>query len=337
MSVLTKILIWAGTVLTIAAFSFIVYKQFEISNRQKTIEESVVKQKDLVDGITRSQSEYATKKDVDQFAKDHNINVKAIQDDLSKLHAEVAAVNIAIVDSNAQHSTNVPTSFVGPKNENTTPPLVCKDGTPCPNTDPYNYLKFQQNLVINEDFGTIKIPFGSVGFSSWKKDPWNIDVKSREYRVSSVIGTDENERFYFYNKFSVNVDGKNYDLPIKTAETKQEYPEAKFNWWSPRLYLTSGSGVGISKSPIEGTVNVGVDLGVLSYGKFKLNPDISILQVGVGYQSNTAGITFIVNPINYNIGKLLPSGLVNNTFIGPSFQVSTNGSMFLGANLSVGL
>lgn len=327
MSLSTKILIFLGAILLLTGIGFIIYKQIEISARQKAIETQIVEQKELVNNIMRSQNQYATKDDINQFVKDNNVNLKAIQDDLSKLHAEISAVNVIIAKSNGQTGTNIPSTGTGGNNPDPIDP-----GKP----DPYGYMKKEQILSLNENFANIQVPFGQVGFSAWKDKPWGINILPREYKVVNVVGTDENQRTYFYNKFSVKVADKDYDIKISSAETKQEFPEAKWNWFNPKLFLTAGGSVDVSSLPISGSFNIGGTIQIMSYGKYKNNPDISILQIGAGYQSNRNQFTGIINPIAFNIGKLIPGGLVNNTFVGPSIQLSANGNILFGANGSVG-
>lgn len=338
MSLSTKILIWVGAILVIGILGFIVFKQIEISNKQAAIETQMVQQKQLIDNITRSQSEYATKGDIDKFIKDNGVNLKAVQEDLDKLHAQVDAVNAIIVVSNGQHGTGIPSTGTGGTNPNPTGTVDCNGKqVECP--DPYGYQKKEQVLALTENFDQTKVPIGQVGFSAWQQSPWSIDIPSREYHVVNVLGKDENERDYVYNKFSVKVNDKMYDLKIASAETKQEYPSAKFSWWNPRLFLTTGGGINISKfDPINGTFNAGGTIGIMSYGKSKANPDISVLQVGAGYQSNKNEFGVIVNPVNFNIGRVLPTGgLINNIYFGPSVQITPSGSVYTGANMSVGL
>jgi hypothetical protein len=332
MSLSTKILIWLGAVLFIGSLGFIIYKQVEISNRQLAIESQVVAQKNLVDGIVRSQSTWTTKDDLDKFIKDNGVNLKAIQDDLNKLHGEVTASNLVTVNSQGQHVGNLPSSGTGPTNPNPTV-LTCKDGTPCPNADPFGYNLKQQNLNINENFDDKKVPIGQVGFSAWQKDPWSIDIKSREYNVSSVVGTDENKRMYFYNKFTVKVDGKDYDLPIKKATTEQVYPEAKFSWFNPRLYMGADGSVGLS--PVKGEFTPNLNVQIMSYGQYKNQPDFSILQVGAGYGTIAKRPELVVTPVSYNVGKHIP--LMDNMYVGPSLSVGTDGNVFVGGGIRVGL
>jgi hypothetical protein len=324
MTLTTKILIWVGGVLLVSTLGFIVYKQIEISTRQQAIEANVVAQKQLVDGIVRSQATWATKGDVDNLIKNNGINLQAIQNDLDKLHAAVSSINVAVAVSTGQHAVNVPT---------TSGPIVNPNPIDPANPDPYGYMSKQQQLALNEDFGTVKVPFGSVGFSAWQKDPWNYDVKSREYHLNTVVGTDENQRQYYYNKFVVKVDGKDYEVPIKTATTSQVYPTAKFSWWNPRLFVGADGGVNISQG--KGEFTPSASIGIMSYGRYKTQPDFSILEVGAGYGTVSKKAQLVITPITYNIGKHIP--LMNNTYIGPSLSIGAGGDISLMGGIRVGL
>jgi len=321
---LIKILVAIGAVLTIGALGLIIYNQIQIKNQQTAIQTQLVEQKQLVDGIMRSQNQYATKADIDKFAKDNNVNLSAIKDDLDKLNAHVTSINVVIASSLGQRGTHIPTT-PGPVNPTPIDPN---------NPDPWGYMKAQQNLALNEDFGSVKVPFGQVGFSAWQQKPWSIDIPQRDYNVATVVGTDENQRQYFYNKFSMTTGGKTYDIPIKSATTKQEYPSPKWSWWNPRLLMGLDGGVNITN--VKGEFTPSVNVGIMSYGQYKTIPDFSILEVGVGYGTINKTPQVLVTPVAYNIGKNLFSPLMNNTYIGPSLQIGTDGSVGAGAGLRVG-
>jgi hypothetical protein len=333
MPLYSKILIVSGTILILSLLGFTIYKQNEISTRQLAIETEVVNQKQLVDGIVRSQNEYATRKDIEQFVKDNGINLKAIQSDLSKLHAEITAINVVSTSSQTQVEYRLPSTNTGPDNPNPIPNATCKDGSLCTNLDTYNYLKTQQNLTLNENFGKIKVPFGTVGFSAWQQNPWNLDIKSRQYNIATITGMDENQRTYVYNKFTLKVDGVDFEIPIDNAITKQEYPEPKFSWWNPRLFMGIDSGININK--LTPSVSPTLGIGIMSYGQFKNNPDLSILQAGLGYDmlSKTPQVT--ITPLTYNIGKHIP--LMTNLHLGPSFSLGFNGDFALMLGFRIGL
>jgi hypothetical protein len=332
MSKLTKIIIAISIIAAIGLLAFLTYRQSQIFNKQTAIEAQVVKQKELSDGIVRSQAEYVTKKDIEDLAKNNKINLKEIEDDMKKLHAEISTVNTVYTTSITQHITNIESSSIGPDNPNYHPP-VCKDGTPCPNVDPYGYLKNQQNLDLKEKFSSIEVPIGSTGFSAWSSKPWTKDIKGREYIVSNIIGTDEYQRNYIYNKFIIRIDGKDYVLPITTAETKQIYPEPKWSWFNPRLFF--GISAGATLSPLSGEVSPSLDIGLMSYGKYLRQPDFLILQLGIGYGIVSKTLQFNLTPFSYNVGKHLP--LMNNVYLGPTIQIGLNGEFSIMGSIGVAL
>ncbi len=328
----SKIAIFVGGVLLFIMGSVIIWKQFQISTRQDAIEQQVVAQKELAEGITRAMAQYATKKDIEDFAKESNVNLKLIKDDLDKLNASVTAINHVVVVSKPQTGTNVPSTGTTP-GEN--PPAIPPTGM---YHDPYGYQQNVQKLTLNEQFlGTTdtvaSVPFGEVGFSAWKDKPWSYNVSSREYKVTTVLGTDENQRQYAYNKFAIAVNGKEHAVAINSSTFKQEYPMPKFSFFNPRLYLGVDAGVNVVKMRGEVSPNVSVQL--MSYGRYKTQPDLSILQVGVGYGIDTKLPNVSLAPVMYNVGKHLP--LMNNLYVGPSVHVNTSGDVGIMGGIRVGL
>jgi len=335
---LVKVLVAIGAVLTLGALFFIAFNQIQIKNQQSAIQSQLVAQQQLVDGIMRSQSQYATAADLAKFASDNNLNLKAIQDNLNTLNSKLAAINVISANSTPQNAGNLPSSNVGPANpvavNGTT--ITCPDGVKmlCPFQDPYGYQKFQQSFTLNEAFGNVLVPFGTVGFSAWQKDPWNVSVPEREYNVDTVVGVDENERQTFYNKFTVKVNNQSYNIPIKTATTKQQVPTASFSLFNPRLLMGLDGGVNVNH--VKGEFTPTLNLGIASYGQFKTSPDFSILEVGVGYQAVNKTAAVVITPVAYNLGKQLFSPVVNNTYIAPSVSVATDGSVGVGLGVRVG-
>lgn len=327
MTTFYKVLIVSLVVIMLGIFSFIAYKQNEIGDRQLAIESRIVEQKTLLDNITRSQSSYATSKDIAEYLDQNNIDLATIRDDLNKLNANIKSVNIITSSSDKQKYSNMPETNFGPSNPN---PVYIDAG--CTNPDVYGYLDRQSNLSIYEKFKSTNVPFGTASFSAWQENPWSLSVNERKYTVSTVVGTDENERQYFYNKFFVDVAGKSYEIPINTAVTKQEYPTASWSF-NPRLFLSVSGGINISQ--IKGEFTPSLNLGLISYGKSKKTPDFSVAQVGVGYGVVSKKIQFIISPFSYNIGKHIP--LMNNLYIGPAVDIGVDGGISIMGAASVGL
>lgn len=337
MNTLTKILIGVGASIILLLAGYMIYNQEKIKTQQSLIQSSIVAQQTLVDGIVRSQSQYATAADVAKFAADNSLNLQAIQDNLNKLNSQIASVTVSTTNSTGQNISNVPTTNTGPNNPTPPPAIVvsCSGGhATCPSTDVFGYEQAQQNLALNEDFATVKVPIGAVGFSAWQKAPWDVQIAPREYDVDTVVGVDENERQTIYNKFVVKVDSKSYEIPIKTATTKQELPAAKFSFWNPRLLV--GMNVGVNTAHVKGEFTPSINLGIMSYGQFKTTPTLSILEVGVGVGVVNKTPELVITPVAWNFGKQFFSPLMNNTYLAPSIGINTDGSFTIGAGLRVG-
>lgn len=338
MSTTAKVLIFIATILALGGMGVIIYNQINISKQQQAIQDQVIQQKALVDGLVQSANSYTTKQDLNNFIQQNTGDLKAIQDNLSSLGASITAANVVTANSQGQVATNVASTSTTPSGVKPTVPIVvgCPGGgtVTCPNSDPFGYQANQQTLALNEDFSNLKVPFGSVSFNAWQQAPWSVNIAPRQYNVTSVIGTDENQRVYVDNKFTVKVADKTYTVPITTAQTQQVYPTAKFSFWNPRLFLTTGGSINLSQ--LGGEANLGTTVGMMSYGKFLTNPDISVLQIGAAYQVVSKKPALILNPVSIDIGHLFPNKLINNTYLGPSVQLDTNKNFSAGVNLSIG-
>jgi hypothetical protein len=329
MTLSTKILLFLFGLLLLSGVGFIVYKQIEISHRQAAIENSFIQQKELADNIMRSLSKYSTKEDLESFAKSQNLNLDVIKKDLEGLNANLVAINSVIVTSKGQSGTGVPSTGTTP---NPNPPVVNPE-----NPDPFGYLSNRQEFELNESFENVSVPFGKVGFSAWKDKPWDYNIAPRDYHLTNTIGTDENQRHYIYNKFSVKVGDKIYDLKIGSSQTVEEYPASKFSFWNPRIYLGMDGGmrIGTSTNFIHGEASPNVNVGIMSYGRYKNLPDISVLQIGAGFGVDAQKFNLSLTPIMYNVGKHIP--LMSNFYVGPSININTSGDIGVMGGIRVGL
>lgn len=304
---------------------FFIYKQQELVARTQEIQKSVVQQKELSDGIMRSMSSYVEKKDFEEFAKQSNINLDAIKQDLDKLNAKPYII------------TYVQTSTPGTSQKDVPSTDTQVNPTPA-SEDKYGYLKNIQKLNLNERFpapgnGTSDIPFGDVAFDASKKAPWAVNVYPRNYTNTMVIGKDENGKSYSYVRFAVDVNGKTYPVMVNTAKMVEEYPSAKFRFWDPRLFAGAQGGVNISQ--VNGELPIGASLGLMSYGQYSGSPDWSFLQFGGGYGVVSKKFMATFTPAAYNIGKHLP--FMSNTYVASDVGVNTSGDISVSAGIKVGL
>lgn len=331
MTLLNKILIALGALLVAILLGVIIYLQYEMKTQQAALQSQISQQQQLLDGITKSSSQWATKGDLDNFIQQTGTNLQTIQNSVSQLNATIVAANNIQANSKQQQANNLPSTSTGPTNP------TAGNST---NLDPFGYQKAQQNLDLDEDFVSsdtaapaVKVPFGSVGFSAWQQNPWSVKISNRNYSVTNVVATDENQQMSVYNKFSITVDGKSYDVPISTAKTVQQLPTPVWSWWNPRLNL--GIAAGVDVNPVQGEFTPNVGVSVMSYGQYKTQPDLTVLGVGAGYGVISKRPQLVVTPITFNLGKVVP--LIHNTYIGPSAVVGTDGNVGAELGIQVGL
>jgi len=320
-------------VIILSIFLFLMFKLHKQSEMIDNINSKIVLQKDLMDNIVRSQSEFATSKNIEDFAKQNEINLSIIKDDLNKLNANLKSINTVTVKSIGTDIKNVESTGVGEQNPNSiSNTLECIDNK-CQNPDKYGYLNTEQKLNLVEPFSNNVVPLGEVSFSAWKDAPWGLRLYPREYFVTTVVGEDENKQNYIYNKFTVKVNDKDYEIKIDNARTLTQYPEAKFHWLNPRLYLGVDGGLDLKSINTQFGPNLGINF--MSYGQYLIQPDFTILGLGIGYDSAQGQSILLINPFSYNIGNHIP--LINNTYLGPSLTLDKSGGIGIVLNLTVGL
>lgn len=330
---LKKILVILGILLGIFAISFIIYKQIEISNRQKEIESSIIKQKDIGDNIIRSMSQYATAKDLEKTIKDSSFDLSKINKDLDVLNSKVDSINKILITSVGYDWHDLPsTGAIVNKDQKSIVEIPCGDKKITCLTDPNNYFGTTQFRDIQEIFGETRVPFGRASFSAARSNPWDILVLQREYKIATVSAIDENNRTTNYNKFQISVGGKEYALPITKAETTQVYPDAKMRWFSPRLYVGVDGGVTSHATPDFGPK---IQMFFMNYGKYVQTPDFAILGVGLSAGALDKRGYVSVTPFSYNIGKHIP--FIQNTHLGLSLNVGFDATLAVMGGINVGL
>lgn len=332
----TKIVAIISAICFLILGGFIVYKEHESAAQLKAMTEQMTSQKQLADNITRSMANFVTKDNMDSFAKDNGVKLDTIRKDLATLGSSLTAMNKVAIDSSGEKATNLPSTSTTPNTTaTTTPPTVTCDGkqVPCPNTDPYGYSKNIQNLHLDEEFANNdNVPIGDVSFDASNAKPWSVNILPREYSSITTLGVDEDQKYTAYNNFSINVGGKKYPINVTNAQLLQQYPSSHFTFW-PRLFL--GLDGGVTVVPLQPEMTPNLSLGVIGYGKYRTQPDLSILQVGVGYGVVSKNFQFTLMPISYNLGKNIP--LMSNFYVGPSVSMDIQGHFTAGIGLRVGL
>ncbi len=312
-----------GILLTSAAFGL--KWQHDLLTKQTLLEQSMVEMKQLGDGLVRSQSGYATKEDLASLAK--NVDLSKIQDDLNKYHADIKAVQVVSIGTTGYVGNGLPSTTSTPRTDNHI--ITINE-----NSDPYHYLHNIQTLSLNENLqDKTSLPIGSVNFKAWEEKPWDLTIYPRIYKVTTVLGQDENNKHYAYNKFTVDTQGKTYTINIDQAKLEEILPAAKLRV-SPRLYLGLGGGLAFDVLP-KAFLQPSVHLSFLSYGMTRNDPNWTFLGVGLGYEGGLNRGSIIFAPVSYNIGHHLP--LVNNLFLGPMLGFDTNANFAVSLGIQVGL
>lgn len=333
MNTQTKIILAGFLAVLIFALSVVIYYQQQMINELKMVHQDTVAMRQFQDGTTRASSSYATKDDVERIIKKNGIDLGTVKKDIRALGGEIEGVQRLLVKTPGIMYVNVPSTSTSPNTNPSPPEVECPDGTNVSCPDPFGYLSNRQVLQLSEPFSKdSSVPFGEVGFSSWKEKPWDVKVQPREYKVTNVLSTDENGRHQVYSRFVINTGGKDYPVEISNSDFVQKLPDAKLRF-SPRLYIGLDGGALITNSSAELTPSV--QLSLLSHGQTKKNPTWTFVNVGVGYETQEKKAAVILAPVNFNVGKVLP--LVDNLHVGPSVAVDNGANLFVGGGLRLGL
>ena len=320
----TKIGVVVFIVALIGSLLLIIKYQHDTLTRQDAIAASIIEQRDLIDGIQRSQASYATKKDMERFSKEAGINLEPIKKDLKKFDAKIEGISKVRIITRGFKDTNR-------ASDQTISRIPGPTGSAEEEVD-YGYLKKAQVLKLNEPFGDNFVPWGEAKFSAWREKPWDLEVFQREYSVVNVLGTDEEGRHYVYNKFTVETNGEAYVIDITESKFVEEYPTGSFSF-NPALYLGIDGGVYVTQ--VDWALAPNITLSLASYGKTKVSPDWIFFNIGAEYEMNEEEPALLFSPVNYNVGKHIP--LMDNTYIGPSVSLDSETEVTITLGLKVGL
>ena len=335
-----KIALGVAVVLLLVAVVFIIKGQFDAAKERSRLQQDVIEMKELQDGVVRSKSKYVTKDDFNKFADKMDIDLDGIQDDLDNFDANIKLLSKTIASSKGYRASGLPSSGVKPRPVDPDNPVpTCPDGTTC---DPYGYLTNSQLLSLYEPFNKdLRVPIGDVTFEAWKEKPWSVNVLPRQYKLHTVLGQDEDGRYYVYNRFQVEVDGKTHNIPIDQSEVVEKLPESEFRF-DPHINLGLTVGPSIAtgnldpnESKVQAEVMPTLDVSLFSYGETKVSPEWKFLGIGLGYESQRVNMGVILNPVDYNVGKHIP--MMNNLYLGPTVGVDLEGNVFVGGGIRVGL
>src|SRR5690606_8147307 len=113
-----KLAIVVAILALIASLLLIIKWQRDIIKRQEQIENSLVEMKKLPNSITRAEAKYATSDDIKALAKDLNIKLDPIKEDLKTLGADVKAIQKIKIVSTGYSGGNLPSDSSEPRSLN---------------------------------------------------------------------------------------------------------------------------------------------------------------------------------------------------------------------------
>jgi hypothetical protein len=327
----SKVAIVTSVIVAITALLFIIKIQHDMLDKQANLEKSMIEQKELSNGLVRSQANLVTKADLERYAKDLKIDLSPIEKHLSKLNAEVQGIQNVKIVTTGYVANNVESTGISSREEPSTGTTPNPDPTTS-DQDPFKYQQERQYLELSERIVKEEVPIGTVGFSAWKEKPWDISILPREYTITSVLGQDPSGRHVIYNKAAIVVNGEEHELKISESRFIEETPGNSFSW-SPRLYVGIGAGAYINKP--TAAVVPSLEIAMFSYGPTKTDPNLSILALGLGYEAIDKQLSFVLTPITYNVGHDLP--LVENVHLRPTVGLTPSGDFELMAGVGFGL
>lgn len=298
------------------------------SNLKESIESQQIKFKQLEEQITRSSTNTITKDEIENLLKSYNVNYSIIQNDLQTLHAEIKAINVSKSNSIGQNNINVPSTYI--EQVPITNPIPTHDSFAL---DINHWYGRRASYVLEENFGKIKIPFGITSFEAAQdpKQAWDVKIYPREYQSITITSEKEDRTIVTHNSFQIKVDGKQYLIPINDSITQQVAltPTFKFN---PMFFI--GLNMGLTNKLNYDVVGE-TSISLLSYGKYRVNPEFSLLQFGFGYSPITKSTNIIFTPVAYNLNEIVP--FLRNTYLYSSINYSFNNEYSVNIGIKMSL
>jgi len=312
---INKISLGVNVIIFFILSIFCLFFYFESKKQNNYLAELQIKQKQLDDSIIRSSSSNVSKEDLKDLFKQNKIDLSVIEKDLKNLNGRIESLNTVQIYSTYQNKSNVQTET---KIEKPNEIVEVK---------PDELKKETQYITIGEQFINQKIPFAKIGFSHWRKNPWEYEVYERKYKISNVISKDKDNNTIVYNKVILNVNDKDYELKIDKADSFQITPENQFYFY-PKLFLSLGSGYAFNHGFDS---SVYIYAGLIQYGQFRNSPKMSILNIGAGTNFNDYKVSLV--PVFFNLQNV--SKFLQNSYIGLGAGFSTNKNLDVSLNFAM--
>jgi hypothetical protein len=310
---INQILVFIGATVVIFLISYVVYLIRSQSQLIDKINLDNINQKQLIDNLVRSSSSYSTMADVEKAIVAQGLNLKAIQEDMAKLHEELRAVNVSTINTTQQYYvTSGSSTPVTPLPTN----ITITDGH---YSDIYDYYKTVKKVDLSEKYSGVEVPIGSVSFSASAgpgKD-FTVNIPARKYSYTTVFGDTENrDRLVNYDKLVITENGKDYSIPISQSSTQEIPLENKWRWFG---HLNAMGAVGWNN---DFQAMAGLSSSIFSYGKYAKEPTFAFMNIGVGMTTDKTFLVY-VNPVSYKLPIF--TDFIANTYLtaGLNFNLNT--------------
>lgn len=268
--------------------------------------------KQLTETLARAQNDLVSKKDLQEFASQTNMDMNKIKSDLQDLNAHLVAVGQTVASIDGRIESNQSPDHEEPHTPPTQP-------TTCTTCDLFGYTtkRVATDIMLGD------MPFGEVWFDASNEKPFTTKYDAIDVKVSTVIGEQDDSThdgiMVFYhtistvNKTDPNLAGKEFVLKTTSSEYKQLLEKStQFYWWAPHLDLAIDNTLTLQSDTF---FNPGASLGlsIMGYGRTKNDLDWKFIRVGIGANVEK-NFYLTLQPVEYNIGKFIP--LLSDLWVG---------------------
>jgi len=329
-----KIITGATVIIVFVLLGFILKMQYDIQQKQKQIEQSIIEFKKLEEGIVRLESKYVnSSKDLEKVLSGLGVDVDTIKKDLREQGAQLEAVAVVIGTTGGYNGKNLPSDFKLPSvgiGNNTTTPGSSNSSSNAVCLSAYGYCDGAQGLNLFEPSEDIKIPFGSVTFDAATEKPWSLQVFPRKYYSVLSMSKDNNGRTIAHAKMMIESQGQRYTIGVNEAYYKEVLNPSRFYWWNPRI--TGGVGFGFSTHGSASSM-VSLQFYPSSYASNKARPSWMFFGVGAGYEFVSKSPVATVAPVMYN--AFPNSNLIQNLYVGPVVGMGFDGAVHVNGSMNI--
>ena len=304
-------------IVVIGVLCFLGYRIY--SDLKADIQQSHVAYSQISETLARAENQMVTKAELEAFAKETGVDLRAIKKDLKGLDADLSAIGQTVASIEGQVEENQGSDDVIEHNPGDQPEN-------CELCDVHGYTAATQV----KDISLGEMPHAQVQFDASKNKPWTIQSDDVDVEVTTVLGESDKEDvtiFYhtvsMFNKSRPELAGKEYKLKITSSKFVQTLDTSKeFYWWAPHLDLSSDN-LFILDSGGDDFYRFGGSIGfsVMGFGRNKSDLDWKFIRLGVGINSNESAYVSL-EPVKYNIGKFIP--LISDLWIGAGILWDSN-------------